>query len=58
MNTTILKLSDKREALKQRIAIRKRAHKGHADLDVHHLAATIRQLKAEMRRLRKQEKAS
>lgn len=52
MNATILKLSDKRAALKKRIASRKKSHRGHADLDVQLLAATMRQLRAERRVLR------
>ena len=55
MNTTILKLSDKREALKQRIAARKLYRKGHADLDAKLLAATMRQLRAERRWERQQQ---
>jgi len=50
----ILKLSERRGNLKQRVAIRKEQHRGHADLDVHLLAATIKQLHAEMRWLRRQ----
>jgi hypothetical protein len=53
----ILKLSDRRENLKQRIEVRKEQHRGHADLDVHLLAATIKQLHAEERWLRRQEAA-
>jgi hypothetical protein len=58
MNTTILKLSDKREALKMRIAARKKAHRGYADLDAKLLAATIRQLHAERRWERQQGKVT
>jgi hypothetical protein len=55
MTTTILKLSDKRAALKQRIEVRKEQHRGHADLDVKLLAETMRQLRAERRWERRQQ---
>jgi hypothetical protein len=58
MNTLIVKLSDKRQVLKMRIAARKKAHRGHADLDAKLLAATIKQLHAERRWERQQGKVT
>ena len=51
-------LSERRKTLQMRIAVRKRARRGHADLDVKLLAATMRQLRAERRWERQQGKSN
>jgi hypothetical protein len=58
MTPTILKLSDKRAALKQRIAARKRAHQGYRDLDLQLIVTTMKQLRAERRWDRQQGKVT
>jgi hypothetical protein len=58
MNPTIIKLADRREELKERIAARKKAHRRHRDLDVRLIAETMKQLRAERRWERKKERIS
>jgi hypothetical protein len=55
---TIIKLADRREALKERIAVRKKEHRRHRDLDVRLIAETMKQLRAERRWERKKERTS
>lgn len=58
LKDAIRDLSDRRETLKRRIVVRKKAHKGHTDLDAKLLAATIKQLHAERRWERQQGKVT
>ena len=58
LKAAVLDLAKRRETLQMRIAVRKRAHRGHADLDIQLLAETMRQLRAERRWERQRGKAT
>jgi hypothetical protein len=49
LKDAIRDLSDRSETLKRRIAVRKKEHKEHADLDIQLLAVTMKLSRAERR---------
>jgi len=49
MNAAIIKLSEKREALKRHIASEKARHKACADAEARHKMLTLKQLRLEVR---------